>query len=402
MKKVLFVIRTLSDDGAERALSNIITHFPDDWEIDLLLNNYDLAEFPYKGNLLSLDISNTKERKSSPFFVVWEIVKRAKYLRRLKKENGYDACVSFLDSSNISNVISGSKYCKTIISIRVSMISKESKSLYRYGANALMRGVYNRANKIVAVSKEIEEDMKLKFKLADKKITSIVNGYDYKQILKQSELAPEHVIDTSGRKLVVTVGRLNEQKGQWHLIRAFKEVIKKEPTALLLVLGTGELQEYYETIIRENDLQNHVILGGYCKNPFWYEIKADVFVLPSMYEGFPNVLAEAICCEVPCIATDFHSGAREILAPDMDIMGERVASVTEAPYGVLTPLCSGKQYNAIEPLEDAERQLADAVIMMLSDEAKNQYYRKQSKIRRENLSIDEIVQEWIRVIEEKN
>lgn len=400
MKKVLFVIRTLADDGAERALSNIITHFPDDWEIDLLLNNYDLAEFPYKGNLLSLDILNTKERKSSPFFVVWEIMKRAKYLRRLKKENGYDACVSFLDSSNISNVISGSKYCKTIISIRVSMISKESKSLYRYGANALMRGVYNRANKIVAVSKEIEEEMKKEFMLPDEKITSIVNGYDYKQILKQSEHAPEHVIDTSGRKLVVTVGRLNEQKGQWHLIRAFKEVIKKEPTALLLVLGTGALKEYYETIIHENNLQNHVILGGYCRNPFWYEVKADVFVLPSMYEGFPNALAEAICCGVPCIATDFHSGAREILAPEMDILGERIKKTSKTQFGILTPLCSGTFYKGKEDLECAEVNLAEAIIEVLQNECLRKDLKERSLRRKKDLDIKMIIEKWLKVISE--
>lgn len=398
-KRVLFVIRELAGGGAERALSNMMMHFPDDWEIDLLMNNLDYIDFPYKANLLSLDIVEPKSR-SAVVPQIHAIIKRTKYLRQLKKKNHYDACISFLDSSNISNVFSGNKYCKTIISIRVSMTSKESSLLYRIAAEILMRGIYNRADKIVTVSREIGEEMSRKFTCRSGQIKPIVNGYDYKHILEQSHIPPEHVIDTSGRKLVVTVGRLNEQKGQWHLIRAFKEVVKKEPEALLLVLGTGELKEYYETIIRENDLQNYVILGGYCKNPFWYEIKADVFVLPSMYEGFPNVLAEAICCGVPCIATDFHSGAREIIAPDMDIMGERVTSVTEAQYGILTPLCSGKQYNAIEPLEDAERKLSDAILMLLFDKVKNQHYRERSKVRRESLSIDEIVQEWIRVIEE--
>lgn len=400
MKKVLFVIRTLADAGAERALSNIIMHFPDDWEIDLLLNHVELAEFPYKGNLMSLDVKNTKKRKSSPFFVVSEIVKRTRRLYKLKKENHYDACISFLDTSNISNILSGNKYCKTIISIRVSMISKESKFLYRLGANVLMRGVYNRADKIVAVSKEIGEEMRIKFKLPDKKITSIVNGYDYKSILEQSKIEPENKLNISNKKLVVAVGRLNEQKGQWHLIRAFQEVVKREPDALLIIFGTGPQKAYYEELIEKSGLQNHIILGGFCRNPFWYEVKADVFVLPSMYEGYPNVLAEAICCGAPCVATDFHSGAREILAPDMDIFGERVTQVIETRYGILTPLCSGKQYNAMDALEEEEKKLADAIVMLLSDEAKNRYYREQSKMRRESLGIDEIVQEWIRVIEE--
>ena len=200
---------------------------------------------------------------------------------------------------------------------------------------------------IIVQTKEIGEEMRIKFKLPDKKITSIVNGYDYKSILEQSKIEPENKLNISNKKLVVAVGRLNEQKGQWHLIRAFQEVVKREPDALLIIFGTGPQKAYYEELIEKSGLQNHIILGGFCRNPFWYEVKADVFVLPSMYEGYPNVLAEAICCGAPCVATDFHSGAREILAPDMDIFGERVTQVIETRYGILTPLCSGKQYNAM-------------------------------------------------------
>lgn len=399
MKKVLFVIRSLKGGGAERALSNIVTHFPEDWQIDILVDSEKVVDYPYKGNLISLGMDNCKNRKS-PLFYIEEMIKKIKCLKKLKRENDYEACISFLDTSNIANILSGNKYCKTVISIRVSMISKESKWLYRLGANVLMRSIYNRADKIVAVSKEIAEEMQSKFKCSDKVITSIVNGYDNKSILEQTKREPENIIDIYGKKVVITVGRLDEQKGQWHLIRAFQEVVKREKNVLLLIFGTGQLRAYYEELIEKLGLQKNVILGGFCENPYWYEAKANVFVLPSMYEGYPNALAEAICCGVPCIATDFHSGAREILAPDMNIFGKRVTQVTETQYGILTPLCSGKQYTGEETLEKEEKQLADAITMLLTDEKKNQYYIEQSKRRRESLGINEIVKEWIRVIEE--
>lgn len=124
-KKVLFVIRELAGGGAERALSNITMNFPKDWEIDLLMNNRDFIDFPYRGNLLSLDIPEPRSRKSV-VHQLWAIIKRMWRLKRLKREGHYDACISFLDSSNISNVLSGNKYCKTIISMRLSMTSEKS------------------------------------------------------------------------------------------------------------------------------------------------------------------------------------------------------------------------------------------------------------------------------------
>lgn len=398
-KKVLFVIRELAGGGAERALSNITMNFPEGWEIDLLMNNRDFIEFPYRGNLLSLDIAEPGSRKSV-VHQLWAIIKRTWYLKRLKRENHYDACISFLDSSNISNVLSGNKYCKTIISMRLSMTSEKSGLLYRVSALPLMKLVYNHADKIVAVSKEIEQDAKARFRIPDKQITTIVNGYDVAKIAAQAQKKPENAMSFDGRRLVVTVGRLDSQKGQWHLIRAFAEVVKQEPDAVLCVIGTGDCESYLKKLICENQVQNQVFLLGYSSNPFWYDAQAEVFVLPSMYEGFPNSLAEAVCCGTPCIATDFHSGAREILAPDMDVMGVPIADITKAEYGILTPLCSGAMYKGREPLETAERKLAEAILLLLQNRETSRYYREQSRKRREMLGIQAVVRDWVRVIEE--
>ena len=120
MRKVLFVIASLHYGGAERALSNIMTHFPDHWEIDILINNETMVEFPYKGNLLSLSLPVFGDRKT-PIYFLRETIKRARVLKKMKRVKDYDACISFLDSANISNVLSGNKYCKTIISMRLNM-----------------------------------------------------------------------------------------------------------------------------------------------------------------------------------------------------------------------------------------------------------------------------------------
>ncbi len=399
MRKVLFVIASLHYGGAERALSNIMTHFPDHWEIDILINNETMVEFPYKGNLLSLSLPVFGDRKT-PIYFLRETIKRARVLKKMKRVKDYDACISFLDSANISNVLSGNKYCKTIISMRLNMTSEKSGLLYRVSALPLMKLLYNHADKIVAVSREIEQDAKARFHIPDEKITTIVNGYDVAKIAEQAQRKPENAMPFEGKRLVVTVGRLDSQKGQWHLIRAFSEVAAREPDALLCVVGPGDCEPYLKRLIQLYHLEKQVLLAGFSDNPFWYDAQAEVFVLPSMYEGFPNALAEAVCCGAPCIATDFHSGAREILAPDMDVMGSQVTEITETAYGILTPLCSGTMYKGTEPLEAAERQLAEAILLLLQDKEKNQYYRDQSLKRRDMLGIQAVVQDWIRVMEE--
>lgn len=69
MKKVLFTIASLYDGGAERALSNIVTHFPEDWEIDILLNNERMIEYPYKGNILSLSLPDFRNKENVILFL---------------------------------------------------------------------------------------------------------------------------------------------------------------------------------------------------------------------------------------------------------------------------------------------------------------------------------------------
>lgn len=393
MKKVLFVIRSLSGGGAERALSNIVTHFPPEWDIDLLVNHENLVKYPYRGNLLTLNLISDK--RTSPLFIVRELWIKTLYLKKIKKENKYDVVISFLDTSNIVNIWSGNKYSKNIVSIRVNMFAREAKPLYRIAAIFLFKFVYNHADRIVVVSKEIENDLLCRYPKLTAITKTIVNGYDCEKIAEDMKRELENVLAISTDKLVVTAGRLNEQKGQWHLIRAFSQVVKKEPQAVLLILGEGELKAYLQRLINELHLEKNVILAGYCDNPFWYEAKAQMFVMPSMYEGYPNALAEAICCGVPCIATDFHSGAREILSEDSEEMAAKIENIVELEYGILTPLCSGRHYQGTEVLELAEEYLAEAMLMLLTDHQKREHYAQQSIKRREKLSIDSIVGEWI-------
>ena len=184
------------------------------------------------------------------------------------------------------------------------------------------------------------------------------------------------------------------------MIRAFKEVLKKEQQVKLFVLGIGPLERYLKQLTEELDLKGHVFFKGFVKNPYQYIARSQVFVMPSMYEGFPNALAEAACLGVPCVATDFHTGAREILAPDISVQEGMIEKITEAEYGILTPICSGIQYRGREPLEYQEKCLAKAILMLLHDNEKRAEYAMKSRLRSMNLGIDGAVQKWVDIIEQ--
>lgn len=401
MKRVLFVISSLKKGGAERALSNITIRFPKEWDIDILVNNDEVIDYPFRGNIITLGIAG-ETWSNSLLFQFKLLIKRIKKLRRLKKNGKYQACISFLDSANIANILSGKRYCRVVLSVRSSLQQSAKLPEYKFLVNPLVKLLYNNADKVVAVSKGVEKELSETFHLEKSKIITIDNGYNVLNIQKQGqeELQDNENLFRDNRKVVVTAGRLTNPKGQWHLIRAFTEVVKAVPDAFLVILGSGELEQYLRQLAKTCGIEDTIYFAGFVTNPYKYMSRSDVFVFPSLYEGFPNALAEAVCLGLPCIATDFHTGAREILAPDLLTENGIIENVAEVSYGMLTPVCSGEYYKDMnEPLETAEKYLAQAIVRMLTDEEKRAKYRERSRQRSEALKIDDIINKWVEMID---
>jgi glycosyltransferase involved in cell wall biosynthesis len=112
--------------------------------------------------------------------------------------------------------------------------------------------------------------------------------------------------------VILAVGRLTKAKDYPTLFRAFSLVRQVRP-AKLLILGEGEERSNLERLAIELGIQNDVSMPGFVDNPFAFMAKASVFVLSSAWEGFGNVLVEALACGCPVVATDCRSGPREIL-----------------------------------------------------------------------------------------
>ena len=197
----------------------------------------------------------------------------------------------------------------------------------------------------------------------------------------------------------MTAGRLIPQKGQWHLIRAFRSVLRELPEARLLILGEGPLKDGLVRLVSDLGLSGRVFLCGHRENPFPLIAGADAFVFPSLYEGFGNVLTEAMALGVPVIACDCPGGPREILSPDSDPFRPAVA-VEAAPYGLLCPPLSGDLSLLTDPQKNAapcgadENMLAEAMVRLIGDGRLRARLSAAGRARAAEFSPEKIAKEW--------
>lgn len=125
---------------------------------------------------------------------------------------------------------------------------------------------------------------------------------------------PVNVIDSlpvEKKKVIVSVGRLEEVKGHEYLIRAF--AIINAPGWSLSLVGNGRLMNRLKSLAQELGVADRVVFHGHLKD-FRQELsEASIYVLPSLKEGFPNALLEAMSLPLPCISTDFLGAKNELV-----------------------------------------------------------------------------------------
>ncbi len=397
-KKILMIIPKLVDGGAERVVSNLTLELDKDYEIDILLD-YNCTGYDYKGNIISL-VEQDIEPKGIEQCKLY--IKKLFWLRKKKKETEYSAYISHSRWSNILNVLSGTKKQNVIVAMHCSITKPSKDNVLERCIKRIEQYALRHAPKVIAVSHGVAKELVELVGVKEENIYSIWNGSDIEHIQKLAR----HELDeiqkawySSSEFVVSAMGRYTLEKGHWHLIRAFSLVVKKYPKAKLLLLGDGKLREYYESLIQGLNLQKNVVLTGFQKNPFALIAHSDLFAFPSISEGFPCSLVEAICSGVPCISADFRNGAREILGYDMkrEHVEHRYATTD---YGIMVPVCSEILYQVFDELEEQEKILADSIIYMIEHREIAETFVKNNQNRLHEFSIEEMADKWKRAIEE--
>jgi glycosyltransferase involved in cell wall biosynthesis len=174
-----------------------------------------------------------------------------------------------------------------IPSIRAKYLEKSKRMDYIY------KRVISRFDLIIAQSKYMKQDIASSYKLNDKKILVVNNPIDIEYINREINREKDINIYPNNKINIVAVGMLRKQKGFEKLIHVFKILDKKYH---LHIIGDGQERKTLEKKILDLNLKDKVTLHGLKKNPYIYMKKADLVVLSSLYEGFPNVILEANVC----------------------------------------------------------------------------------------------------------
>ncbi len=162
------------------------------------------------------------------------------------------------------------------------------------------------SDKVVAVSKGVAEESAKRFRFPQECIHVIYNGILSPALWKLAEEPVSHPWfkpNGSSGSIILSVGRLTEQKDFPTLLRAFA-LVRREMPSRLLILGEGEKRKELEALAQELGVREDLDMPGFVKNPYTYMKRASVFVLSSQWEGFGNVLVEAMACGCPVVSTD--------------------------------------------------------------------------------------------------
>ncbi len=173
----------------------------------------------------------------------------------------------------------------------------------------LTRRCYRAADCFLANSHEMARGLHQKLELDDSRIRVIHNPID---LAKIQRLAREPLLIAQDRPFIITAGRLEYQKGHDLLLKAYAD----SPAARaldLVILGRGSLEDDLRRQASELGIADRVKFPGFTENPWAWFSKAELFVLPSRWEGFPSVVAEALACGAPALVTACDFGPREVI-----------------------------------------------------------------------------------------
>ena len=392
-KNICFLISNLSGGGAQRVVSTLSRMLFSHYNLFIILHDAKKIAYDYQGSIVDL---NTPVPKNV-FLKAFNFILRIYRLKRIKRKLKPAAVVSYMEGSNFINLVSGNTG-KTIISVR-NYQSKLGKGYLGKLNKFLIRKLYRKSNLIIAVSDGVKADLVDNFQLDEGKINVINNPYDLEYINKKAlEPLEEQYSSFFKYQVIVTAGSLMRQKGQWHLIRAFNAARKEIPEMKLVILGEGGLKSYFQQLIEELNMTDDVLMPGYKSNPFKFMTRSTAFILPSLFEGFPNVLLEAMTLGIPVIAADCPSGPREILAPDTNCTNQAI-DLEYASYGLLVPVCDGTYYRSSDPLTREEEIMGRAIITLHQDRELLERYTLKSKQRAEYFEAGRIARQWVELIE---
>lgn len=232
-----------------------------------------------------------------------------------------------------------------------------------------LAGIFYRwADEIVLVSQDAAQRFLEITHLPEKMVRVVYNPVVSEKLIEQSRVNPGHAwLNVPDQPLLLAAGRLTPQKDFETLLRAFALLRTSLLSAKLIILGEGDERLHLQQLSEDLGLKHVVQFLGFVNNPFAYMANASVFILSSRWEGFANVIVEAMACGTPVVSTDCPSGPAEILE--------------NGKYGRLVPIGDPKA-------------LAEAIFQELNSPHDQDLLRQRAS----DFSIDKILPQYLELL----
>lgn len=331
MPRITFVISSLRGGGAERVLTNMANYWADKgWEITVLTLfhgdapiSYDLHPLVAHRDLLKTTLHKNPRPDSasvqelSTLFRALSPSERRVFLRDLIlivalrhaiRSTGPDAVISFMDVTNINVLMATHELgLPVIVSERCD---PRQGSTGHEGWDRLRHRLYSRAHHVVVLD---SDSLSFFSDEVRKRATVIPNAAPPDAL---SRLRNDGSAKAS--RTLLAMGRLDYGKGFDLLLEAFSRVASRQASWSLEIWGHGPLRTSLEGRARELGLDGRVRFPGFTRNRDEVMHRADLFVLSSRFEGFPNVLLEAMASGLPVVSFDCPTGPARIIRNGID------------------------------------------------------------------------------------
>jgi GalNAc-alpha-(1->4)-GalNAc-alpha-(1->3)-diNAcBac-PP-undecaprenol alpha-1,4-N-acetyl-D-galactosaminyltransferase len=356
--KILFFTSSLSTGGAERIACTLVNAWASRGDQVILMPTfsgrgecfyelYSDVRLVYLSDLISSTSRSCLNR-----------IVRLRAMRRFIAKERPDVIVSFLFNVNVATIIAAA-------GLRIPVVICERTDPFVMPISFFIKigcWITYRFAKVLVVQTQAVCDKYRSSSYAIREIKVIPNP------IARPFLEFKHCVSNRSTSNLIAVGRLDEGKQFDVLIRVFSKIAKQHSTWSLQIFGEGPLRSVLQQEIIDCGLDSRISLMGRTKNIASAFAQADVFVMTSRYEGFPNVLLEAMAIGLPSVTFDCPSGPKEI--------------TINGKIAILVPL-------------NDEIKLEKALQQIMTDDSLRKYIgRKARESVRERYSLSSVLQHW--------
>lgn len=367
-KGLIFLIPSLQGGGAEKVASELLPYLSEKFRITLALLQ---DKWDYKPSREIATISFSPPLSSNVAHIArlpYHVVSLAALIRNTRT----NVVLSFMEQANLINIL-----CSLFTS-HSAVISQRIMPQLQYRRKGWLgramlfgsRMLYPRASHITAVSNEIRNFLLSSYRINSEKVSFTPNPVNIKNLQEQ---AREPLPFPVRKPYILHVGRFSvEHKAQDIVLEVFSRLKVRNDSLSLVFVGEGADREKIISFTQSLNLSHAVYFAGWQENVATFMANADLLLLPSRREGWPNVLVESMACGCPVVSSDCQSGPREIIGNDL--------------YGLLTPV------NDVEALCNAASRLLEDIDLAA-------HFREQGYRRAREFGVERISSEYVRLIE---